>query len=412
MSNPDNNPCLETPPNFQAAGYAPICQALIAQNQVDGAVQNDEWAAKQLLDAWEEDRQTRQTAWDEAVAQEERERAEVDTERLREEEEVRKAEEKKRKAKFPPIIRGMLPPKDSGFRPCEKAITKLKNREFIALWFFTFAGCQITRDTARQEEDSVLSWTQEDGNVLLRRSSSTASYKHLIVPDERLTWKDLLQARNVFLEQISKHGWPEEYLQMFTQFYCTLELRSELRQAHGHGEKVLVLYHARARREWFTFPFDISVINEEWMNEAYKDMWDSVHMQELRKVEEKVKSLTLAEEPNTNNAPFHPTMVLTFLQINLPFMLHATNTPLASLPQNILPHATLLHCLLPHCFIASCLIATRKLLHGLMCPLHRFKYMSSLHVRSTASFVASHFAASCRIVIRTCLRFGTFTDLM
>ena len=76
---------------------------------------------------------------------------------------------------------------------------------------------------------------------------------------------------------------------MFTQFYCTLELRSELRQAHGYGEKILVLYHARARREWFTFPFDISTINEDWMNEIYKDMWDSVHMLEIRKVEEKVK---------------------------------------------------------------------------------------------------------------------------
>ena len=289
MANQQINPHLETPPNFSTPGYALIRQALIAQNQDNEEIQDDEWAAKQLLDAWETDRQVRQATWDEAVAQEERERAETEAERLREDEEVRTAEEKKKKAKFPPIIRGMLPPKDSGFRPCGKAITKLKNREFVELWFFTFAGCQITKDATLAEEDGTLTFTQEDGSIQLRRSSSTAGYKHLIVPDERLLWKDLLQAKNVFLEQISKHGWPDEYLQMFTQFYCTLELRSELRQAHGHGEKILVLYHARARREWFTSPFDISTINEDWMNEAYKDMWDSVHMLELRKLEDQVK---------------------------------------------------------------------------------------------------------------------------
>ena len=37
-------------------------------------------------------------------------------------------------------------------------------------------------------------------------------------------------------------------------------------------------------------PFDISVINNNWMMEAHKEMWDNAHMQELRRIEEKVKS--------------------------------------------------------------------------------------------------------------------------
>ena len=93
---------------------------MIAQNQADDIQPDDEWVAKQLLDAWEADRQTRQAMWDEAAAQEERERAEREAERLREEEEVRTTEEKKKNVKFPPIARGTLPPKDSSFRPCEK----------------------------------------------------------------------------------------------------------------------------------------------------------------------------------------------------------------------------------------------------------------------------------------------------
>ena len=52
---------------------------------------------------------------------------EVEAENLREEDKMRKAEEKKRTAKFPPIKPGSLLPKDSGFCPCKKAITKLKN---------------------------------------------------------------------------------------------------------------------------------------------------------------------------------------------------------------------------------------------------------------------------------------------
>jgi hypothetical protein len=288
MATPVANPHWETPPNFQNPGYAIIRQTLITQNQAGEVVPDDEWAAQQLLNAWEEDRQARQTAWDEAAAQEERERGEAEAERLREEEEEKRAEQKKTKSKFPPIMRGMLPPKDSGFRPCQKAVTRLKNREFVELWFFTFAGCQTTKDATHTEEDGTLSVTHEDGNIQLRRTSSVASYKHLIVPDEHLPWKDLLQAKNVFLEQIAKASWPKDYLQMFTQFYCALEVRSELRQAHGNGERVLVLYHARARREWFATPFDISTFNEEWMTEAHKEMWDGVHMQELRRLEEKV----------------------------------------------------------------------------------------------------------------------------
>ena len=295
MTTPNGNPSSETPPDFRAAGFAPIRRALITQNQTDGNELDDEGAAKQLLDVWEDDRQSRQMAWEEAAAEVERERAEAEAERSREEEETRKAEEKKKKTKFPPLVPGLPPPKGSGFRPCQKAINKLENLEFVELWFFTFAGCQITKDAALSEEDSTLSLTQENGNIQLRRSTSTASYKHLIIPDEHLTWKDLLQAKNVFLEYIARNGWPKPYLQMFTDFYCRLELRSELRQAHGHGEKVLILYHARARREWFDSvrlksPFDISVFDEDWMTEAHKEMWDNVHMQGIRNIEEKVKS--------------------------------------------------------------------------------------------------------------------------
>ena len=288
MANLGRDPRLEPPPNFQTDGYATIRQNLIAQNQTDDMELDDEWAVKQLLDAWEVDRQARQAVWDEAVAREEQERTDAEAERLREEDETRKAEEKKRKAKFPPIKPGSLPPKDSGFRPCEKAITKLKNREFIELWFFTFSGCQATKEAVSSIDDSTLSLTQEDGNFQLRRSASTATYKHLIIPDDRLTWEDLLEAKNVFLEQIAKHGWPDEYLEMFTNFYSALELRPELCQANGHGKRILIIYHARARREWFTSPFDINTFDEDWMNEAYKEMWDGLHMQEIRKVEEKV----------------------------------------------------------------------------------------------------------------------------
>ena len=97
MTNQEMNPHIETPPNFNTPGYALIRQALIAQNQDDEVEQDDDWAAKQLLDAWEADRQARQVVWDEAAAQEERERVETEAERLREDKEARTAEEKKRK---------------------------------------------------------------------------------------------------------------------------------------------------------------------------------------------------------------------------------------------------------------------------------------------------------------------------
>ena len=112
--NPHGNPSLETPPNFRAAGFAPIRRALIIQNQTDGNELDNESAAKQLLDVWEDNRQSRQMAWEEAAAEVERERAEAEAEKLREEDETRKAE---KKTKFPPLVPGMPPPKGSGFHP-------------------------------------------------------------------------------------------------------------------------------------------------------------------------------------------------------------------------------------------------------------------------------------------------------
>jgi hypothetical protein len=73
MTNPEINPSLKIPPNFQAPGYAPIQQVLIAQGQADREAQDEKWAKQQLLAAWEKDRLARQEAWDKAASQEERE---------------------------------------------------------------------------------------------------------------------------------------------------------------------------------------------------------------------------------------------------------------------------------------------------------------------------------------------------
>ena len=54
----ETNPGLETPPNFQAPGYAPIRQTLIARSRDGNDEIDDEGAAQQLLDAWEAERKT------------------------------------------------------------------------------------------------------------------------------------------------------------------------------------------------------------------------------------------------------------------------------------------------------------------------------------------------------------------
>lgn len=293
VTNNNRNPNLEIPPDFRAPGYAPIRLALITQHQDDENPLDEDGAAQQLLDAWEAERQDRQATWDERVAEEERTREETEAENRREEEEARRQEEKKKKSKFPPLVLGVPPPKDSISRPYQHAIDKLRDLEFVELWFFSFAGCQAAKNDISAEDNDALSITQEGGNIQLKRSSVNTSWKHLLIPDDQLSWKDLLQARNTFLEWMAKTEWPQLYLIMFTNFYCQLELRNELHQSHGHGEKILILYHARARRAWYDALkakelFDISVFQEEWMSQAHKEVWDRIHMQEIRKFQDKV----------------------------------------------------------------------------------------------------------------------------
>ena len=141
---------------------------------------------------------------------------------------------------------------------------------------------------------------------------------------------------------------------MFTNFYCKLKLQSELRQPHGHGEKILILYHARARREWFDAArlknlFDISVIDEDWMVEAHKEMWDNVHTQEIRKVEEKVTSNPTLKERNHAHQiwPTHPHPTSHYpMLLSLHTMPHSPRRTMPHLPHRIMPH--LPHHLITH----------------------------------------------------------------
>lgn len=146
---------------------------------------------------------------------------------------------------------------------------------------------------------------------------------------------------------------------MFTEFYCKLELRSELWESHGNGEKTLILYHARARREWFDSiwcktPFDISIIHEPWMTEAHKKMWDGVHMQEIQKAGEKVKLKFNNKETWRSSLPSTP-LTCTLPPSPMP---HSTLHNPCFINHAYLPHyhtTPLHHCTLslPHCHIIS-----------------------------------------------------------
>ena len=80
-----------------ALPISPIRRVLITQNQTDGNELDDEGAAKQLLDVWEDDRQSRQMAWEEAAVEAERERAKAEAENH----ERRRREKQRRRRKRP-----------------------------------------------------------------------------------------------------------------------------------------------------------------------------------------------------------------------------------------------------------------------------------------------------------------------
>ncbi|KAG1822657.1 uncharacterized protein BJ212DRAFT_1263892, partial [Suillus subaureus] len=108
-------------------------------------------------------------------------------------------------------------------RPSQYAIQKVKNMEYVELWYFSPDGCHEAALTSRSTSDSddAFGFMRVNGMVALKTNVSfKASQKAL--QDHDLSWCQFDLAKTSFLIHIEKNGWPEKHQQVLALFFMLI----------------------------------------------------------------------------------------------------------------------------------------------------------------------------------------------
>lgn len=287
LQDPTNVPC----PDFAGAGYAAVRQVLSNNGQV-----TDDQAIQQLTTAWNQTHELEVEAWNQQVQTEleehqEQARLAAEEETRRQEEDQRlKNEEKKEQEKKRPKINDFDEGKTIAdhiiARPSQFAIGKLKSFNYVELWYFTDEGCAEAQDTSKAHSDDAYGITKVDDLVALKPVASFKASRN-VVPDADLTWTQMNIAKNMLIQYMGFCDWPQKHIQSFAHFYFNLEL--EPIRSRPNGEKVLIVYQAKARRLWHDEisrgpGFNIAPINKTLLSTVAEEVWDMVRLESIKKV--------------------------------------------------------------------------------------------------------------------------------
>jgi hypothetical protein len=192
-----------------------------------------------------------------------------------------------RKRSFPKFIQGRCPPTRRDPYPFEHAICKLKNFEYVALWYFTPKGCEIAAAHAFSIEEADTTVIRTGSSLVPISTRAFAALEAAFVPDKDLTYDEMSIAQMTLVSYMAKCDWPPNLINMFMHFHQCL-ITHPLGSEPG-GDQVLVKYQAEARLEWHRTlaiskdnqTFDLSVINNHRLEEIEREIRRSIQLKLL-----------------------------------------------------------------------------------------------------------------------------------
>ncbi|KAM6503929.1 hypothetical protein JOM56_000872, partial [Amanita muscaria] len=154
-------------------------------------------------------------------------------------------------------------------RPSSYALKRLEKYEYVDLWYFTEEGCEDALRFNQSTAPDTYTLANLGDTLSLRPIDAMKALRNAF-GDEKLTWRQMSIAKTSLLHHMTELGWDVTYVRALASFYVALESHPRRRQG-TNGDKVLLLYQAEVRREWFQqltqeriqTVFDISIINEE-----------------------------------------------------------------------------------------------------------------------------------------------------
>ena len=217
------------------------------------------------------------------MAEEEEDRCRAEDKHLKEEE---KREQEKKKPKIGDFDENQMVSDHTIPKPSQFAIGNLKSFNFVELWYFTDKGCHEAQNSSRAQSDDAYGLTKVDDLIALRPVASfKASWN--VISDTNLTWRQLNVSKNTMLRYMDLCSWPPRHTQSFAHFYFNLELNPM--HARPNGEKVLIIYQAKVRRQWhddlsWGEGFNISQINQKLLSMVAEEVWDTIRTDVIKKV--------------------------------------------------------------------------------------------------------------------------------
>ena len=153
--------------------------------------------------------------------------------------------------------------------------------EYVELWYFTTEGILDASKLALTTPDESIGLVRTETGLAIQPIKASKASRNAIL-DESLSWEQIVTARHNVMDVAAK--WPKEHRRSMAEFYMNLEAL----KATGTNPRVLILYHAVARRQWHISlkgedeRFNIAKISQELLTKLESQLRD-LDLEELQR---------------------------------------------------------------------------------------------------------------------------------
>jgi hypothetical protein len=288
----NTDPNLQICPDFGADEFALYRNALAAALNVTA-----EQAVENLAASWAIQNTTQKATWalqleaDAAIRRARDQEAEdaaaaIQAQADREADDALKILERKR-----PKMHTFNPLKSVGAdilpHPSPYALECVKKFEYVELWYFCPEGCRDALAHRTSTEDSF-GITRSDMDLMILKPVASVRASRKAVPDEDISWDQMEIGATLLLRHMRLHRWPEAATDALSVFWYKLQ-NHEMR-SRPNGQKVLMEYQARVRREWHAAldrkdeGFNIGLIDSDLLAKIGRDVVEAEYCSTLQNV--------------------------------------------------------------------------------------------------------------------------------
>jgi hypothetical protein len=222
-----------------------------------------------------------------ARAEEEERADQLRQQQEEDEEQALREERKKNKTKFA-AIPDVPVPTEPVIVPAHSALRKLRNHQFVEMWYWTNNGLDTAdRLKANIPDDSSLALITSDDGTPSFVPSISAHSKLSVIPDEELSFEQFGQAAIRMITAMRQCNWDPSHVNMFISFWRNIETHPWRASRIHRQQRALLVYQAQQRLNWHKTigspaAFNLSIINQTTLNNTLNDLKDAADEQQAK----------------------------------------------------------------------------------------------------------------------------------